>query len=139
MAKQTGIGTVIQVDDSGGIARDISDDITNYDISIAQNGIDVTTIGNSAMAKLIGLKDLTVTLSGIFDAASNKWHTIFGTTSGVRTFDVRVGGNTTGYPRLQAEMVITSSDISQGNDGNMTVTASMALQDGSDPTWDTVP
>ena len=43
MAKQTGIGTVIQVDDSSGTARDISDDITNYDINIAQNTIDVTT------------------------------------------------------------------------------------------------
>ena len=56
MAKQTGIGTVIQVDDSAGTARDISDDITNYDIGIAQNTIDVTTISKSAMETLVGLK-----------------------------------------------------------------------------------
>ena len=139
MAKQTGIGTVIQVDDSAGTARDISDDITNYDIGIAQNTIDVTTISKSAMEKLIGLKDLTVTLSGIFDAAANKWHAVFGTTSGVRTVDIRIGGDTTGNPRLQAEMVVTNYDISQGADGNMTVTAGLVLQNGTDPTFDTVP
>jgi hypothetical protein len=60
MAKQTGLGDYIAVDDSGGSARDISDNITNYDIAIAQNLIDATTISKSAMEKLIGLNDLTV-------------------------------------------------------------------------------
>ena len=68
MAKQTGLGDYIAVDDSGGSARDISDNITNYDIAIAQNLIDATTISKSAMEKLIGLNDLTVTLTGVFDS-----------------------------------------------------------------------
>jgi len=139
MAKQTGIGTVIQVDDSSGTARDISDDITNYDINIAQNSIDVTTISKSAMERLIGLGDLTVSISGVFDAASNKWHDVFGTRTGVRTFDVRIGGDTSGNPRLQAEMIVLGSNISQGADGSITCSADLSLENGTDPTWDTVP
>ena len=91
------------------------------------------------MEKLIGLKDLTVTLSGNYDAAANKWHAVFGTTSGTRTVDIRIGGDSSGNPRLQAEMVVTNYDISQGADGNMTVTAGLVLENGADPTFDTVP
>ena len=71
MAKQTGLGDYIAVDDSGGTARDLSTDITNYDVAIAQNSIDATSISKSAFERLIGLNDLTVTLTGVADFASN--------------------------------------------------------------------
>ena len=36
MAKQTGLGDYVAVDDSGGSARDISNDIGDYGINIPQ-------------------------------------------------------------------------------------------------------
>ena len=82
MAKQTGLGDYIAVDDSGGSARDISDNIVSYEIGNSQNMLDSTTISKSAMERLIGIGDLTVSLSMIFDAASNKSHDVFKTKSG---------------------------------------------------------
>ena len=139
MAKQTGLGDYIAVDDSGGNPRDLSTDITNYDVSIAQNTIDVTSISKSAFERLIGLNDLTVTLTGVADFASNLAHDVFKTRSGTRTFDLRIGGNTSTNPRLISEMVITDFAYSRGTDGSLGWTAGLALQSGTTPGYDTVP
>ena len=139
MAKVSGLGDYIAVDDSGGTARDISTDITNYDVAVAQNTIDVTSISKSALERLIGLNDLTVSLSGVADFASNLAHDVFKVTSGTGTFDLRIGGNTSSNPRLQSEMIITDMTYNRGTDGTMTWTANLALQSGTTPTYDTVP
>ena len=139
MAKQTGLGDYIAVDDSGGNPRDLSTDIRNYDVSIAQNTIDVTSISKSAFERLIGLNDLTVTLTGVADFACNLAHDVFKTRSGTRTFDLRIGGNTSTNPRLISEMVITDFAYSRGTDGSLGWTAGLALQSGTTPAYDTVP
>ena len=139
MAKQTGLGDYIAVDDSGGTARDISDNITNYDISIAKALIDVTTISKSAMERLFGLGALQISLTMAFDAAANKQHAVFKTRTGIRTFTLSIGGNTSGNPRLQAECLISDYNFSRGTDGTATATASLQLQRGTVPTYDTVP
>ena len=137
MAKQSGLGDYIAVDDSGGTARDISDNITNYEIGNSQNLLDSTTISKSAMERLIGLGDLSISLSGIFDKASNKSHDVFKTKSGIRTFTLAVGGDTTGYPELEAECLVADYNLSRGNDGGLTWSATLTLQDGTVPTWGT--
>ena len=137
MAKQSGLGDYVAVDDSAGIIRDLSDDITNYEIGNSQNLLDSTSIGSSGMEKIIGLGDLTITLSGIFDAASNKAHDVFKTKSGVRTVTIAIGGNTTGYPELEAECLVGDYNLSRGNDGALTWSVTLPLQDGTVPTWGT--
>ena len=139
MAKQTGLGDYIAVDDSGGTARDISDNVTNFDITVNQALIDVTTISKSAMERLIGLGDLQVTLTMAFDAAANKQHAVFENRAGTRTFDLRIGGNTSSNPRLQAECLISDYNFSRGTDGTATTTATLQLQSGTVPDYDTVP
>ena len=138
MAKQSGLGDYIAVDDSGGSARDISDNITNYEIGNSQNLLDATTISKSAMERLIGLGDLSISLSLIFDKASNKGHDVFKTKSGTRTVTIAIGGNTSGYPKLEAECLVADYNISRGNDGSLTSSATLNLQSGTVPTWSTV-
>jgi len=138
MAKQSGLGDYIAVDDSGGSARDISDNITNYEIGNTQNLLDSTTISKSAMERLIGLGDLSISLSGIFDAASNKSHDVFKTKSGTRTVTLAVGGNTSSNPKLEAECLVADYNVSRGNDGSLTWAATLNLQSGTVPTWSTV-
>ena len=138
MAKQTGLGDYIAVDDSGGSARDISDNIVSYEIGKTQNMLDATTISKSAMERLIGLGDLTVSLAMIFDAASNKSHDVFKTKSGTRTFDLRVGGNSSSNPKLTAEMLVGEYNVSRGNDGSLTSSVTLNLQNGTVATWTTV-
>ena len=138
MAKQSGLGDYIALDDSGGTARDISDNITNYDIGNTQALLDSTTISKSAMERLIGLGDLTVGITGIFDAASNKIHDVLKTKSGTRTLTICIGGNTSGNPKLEAEVLVADYNISRGTDGSLGVTASLMLQSGTVPTFSTV-
>ena len=72
MAKQSGLGDYIAVDDSGGSASDISDNITNYEIGNTQNLLDATTISKSAFERLIGLGDLSISLSLVFERQAIK-------------------------------------------------------------------
>ena len=138
MAKQSGLGDYIAVDDSGGSARDISNDITGYSINIPQNLFEITGIDKSAMERLVGLGDGTVTLNGVCNFASNKSHDVFKTRTATRTFDLRIGGNTSSNPQLTMEMLVTEYNIERGDDGALTWTASLSLQSGTTPTWSTV-
>jgi hypothetical protein len=138
MAIQTGLGDYIAVDDSGGSARDISDNVQSYEIGNSQNLLDSTTVSKSALQRLIALGDLQVTINGMFDAASNKSHDVFKTKSGTRTFDLRIGGNSSSNPQLTAEMLVADYNLSRGTDGALNFTASLMLQSGTVPTWGTV-
>ena len=137
MAKQTGLGDYVAVDDSGGTARDISNDITSYSINVPQNMFEVTGVDKSAVERIVGLNDYTVSINGVFDKASNKAHDVFKTRTGTRTVTIAIGGNTTGYPELEAEMLVTEYNLERGDDGALTWTAGLSLESGTTPTWGT--
>jgi hypothetical protein len=139
MAKQTGLGEYVAVDDSGGTVRDISNDISGgYGINIAQDLLETTGLDKSARERLTGMSDGDVTLTGTFNAASNKSHDVFKTRTTARTFDLRVGGNTSGYPKLAMEMVIANYNIARDSAGVLTWTATLNLSNGTVPAWSTV-
>ena len=91
MAKQTGLGDVFKVDDSGGTLRTISNDIVDYGINIAQELIDTTGLDKSARERITGMSDSDVTLNGVFNATSNMSHDVFKTRTGTRTVTLQVG------------------------------------------------
>ena len=138
MAKQTGLGDYLAVDDSGGTARDISNDVGDYGINIAQELIDTTGLDKSARERITGMSDSDVTITGFFNAASNKSHDVFKTRTGTRTFDLRIGGNSSSNPKLAMEMQVASYNITRGSDGSLGFTAGMNLADGTVPAWTTV-
>ncbi len=140
MAKQTGMGDYIAVDDSGGNPRDISSNVSSLSIGNSQNLLEATGVDKSGVERLVGLSDGTVTLGGTFDAASNKEHAVLAEGRGAtRTFDYRIGGNSSTNPRLQMEMVIGAYNFDRGTDGSATWSCDLSLQDGTVPDWDTVP
>lgn len=139
MAKVTGLGDYLAIDDSGGTARDISDNVTSLTINSSQNLFDVTTLSKSAIERLIGLNDLTIDVTATVDTAANKSLAVFKILSGTRTITYSMGGNTSGKPRLQVECLMTGAPISRGADGALEISANFALQSGTVPTWDTVP
>jgi len=138
MAKQTGLGDYLAVDDSGGTPRDISNDIGDYGINISQELIETTGLDKSARERITGMSDSDVTLNGFFNPASNKSHDVFKTRTGTRTFDLRIGGNTSSNPKLAMEMQVASYNISRGSDGSLTWTAGLNLADGTVPVYSTV-
>jgi len=138
MAKQTGLGDYLAIDDSGGTARDLSNDLTSYSVNTPQNMFEVTGIDKSAVERIIGLNDYTLTVNGVFNKASNKSHDVFKTRTGTRTVTLAIGGNTSGYPKLEAEMLVTEYNLERGDDGGLTWSAGLSLQSGTVPTWSTV-
>ena len=138
MAKQTGLGDYVAVDDSGGTVRDISNDIGDYGVNIAQELVTVTGLDKSAQERITGMSDGDITLNGFFNAASNKSHDVFKTRTGTRTVDIRIGGNSSSNPKVSMEMQIASYALTRGSDGSLTWSVTLNLADGTVPTWSTV-
>src|SRR5262245_56289971 len=94
MAKTTGLAwTTLSVDDSGGVARDIRNDITSFDFATPRDVQEVTGIDKSAMERLLLLADFSINLNGVFDPATNLAHDVFKTvpsTSVARTVSITV-------------------------------------------------
>lgn len=131
MAKESGLGATISVDDSGGTLRDISNDVLSFSVNTPQGLLDVTGVDKSAMERVLGLSDGTVQLQVAFnDAAPTGSHTVFKTRTGTRTFTWAQSGQT-----LTMEMLIGESSWARGNDGSLIGTISMSLQSGTVPTW----
>lgn len=134
MAKETGLGiTTLSVDDSGGSARAIVNDITNFSFSTPRGIQDVTGVDKSAMERLLLLADAQVQLNGVFNDASNAAHDVFKTvpsTSVARTVTFVVSGQT-----LPNEMLFSDYALTRATDGSLTWTAPGALANGTVPTW----
>ena len=135
MAKQTGLGDYLAIAASGGPVRAISHDIGEYGINIAQELVETTGLDKSARERITGMSDGDVTVSGFFNAASNKSHDVFKTRTGTRTFDLRIGGNSSSNPKLAMEMQVASYAITRGGDGSLTWSATLTLSDGTVPAW----
>ena len=138
MAKQTGLGDYVAVDDSGGSARDISNDTVNLTINQGQALQDITGIDKSAVERLALLGDVTLTLNGVYNSASNKSHDVFKTLSAARTLTYCVGGNTSSNPKFECEVLIESYNLDRAADGSLTWSANLSLQSGTVPAWSTV-
>lgn len=133
MAKESGLGMAIAIDDSGGSARTISNDLTNFDFAIPRAVQDVTGIDKSAMERLLLLADFSITANGIFNDASNQSHDVFKTvssTSVARTVTITVSGQT-----LPNETFFTDYSLARGADGALTWSAPGVLTGGTVPTW----
>jgi len=133
MAKESGLGMSVAIDDSSGSARTISNDITNLDWSTPRAVQDITGLDKSATERLLLLADFSVTLNGVFNDASNMSHAVFATvpsTSVARTTTITVSGQV-----LACEAFYSDYSLSRGNGGELTWTAPGALSGGAVPTW----
>ena len=133
MAKESGLGMSVAVDDSGASARTISNDITNLDWTTPREVQDITGLDKSARETLLTLADFTITINGIFNAASNMSHDVFKTvssTSVARTVTLAVSGQT-----LPNETNFTDYGLNRGTTGELTYTAPGVLAGGTVPTW----
>lgn len=133
MAKETGLGMSIAVDDSGGTARTISNDVISLDFSTPRGVQDVTGLDKSAVERLLTMADGQVTLNGVFNDAANQSHDVLKTvpsTSVVRTVTITVSGQV-----LAMEMIFSDYALSRSASGELTWSAPGQLADGSVPTW----
>jgi len=133
MAKETGLGMSVAVDDSSGSARTISNDITNLDWATPRDEQDITGLDKSAHERLLTLADFSTTLSGVFNDASNMSHDVFKTvpsSSVARTVTIGISGQT-----LACEAFFSDYALSRSSSGELTWSAPGALSGGAVPTW----
>jgi hypothetical protein len=133
MAKESGLGMAVAVDDAAGSAQTISNDILSVSIGTPRGVQDITGIDKSAIERLLLLADGSITLNGVFNSAADESHDVFksvSTTSVVRTVTITISGQV-----MAMEMFFSDYVVSRGTDGSLTWTAPAVLQNGSVPTW----
>ena len=133
MAKESGLGMTVAIDDSGGSARTISNDITSIDWATPREEQDITGLDKSARERLLLLADFTVSISGVFNDASNMSHAVLSTvpsTSVARTTTLTISGQV-----LAGELFYTDYALGRSSSGELTWSAPGALAGGAVPTW----
>jgi len=131
MAKITGLGMTITVEDSAAMARDISEDINTFNIVENNELIDVTGVDKFARERLVGLADAELQISGPFDTGTNKAHDVFKDKTNAREF-VLTWADMTEYT-LTA--VIESYNVVRGDNGAMTYSVTARQADGTTGQW----
>ena len=133
MAKESGFGMTVAVDDSSGSARALANDITNIDFATPRATQDVTGLDKSAFERLLLLADFTITINGVFNDASNLSHAVFSTVPSsavARTTTIVHSGQT-----LPGELFYTDYSLSRATSGELTWSAPGLLSGGVVPTW----
>jgi hypothetical protein len=135
MAKASGVGqTTLSVDDSGGTARAIKNDVTGWNFSTPRGVQDITGVDKSAIERLLLLADFSVTLNGVFNTnGTTGAHDVFKTvpsTSVNRTVTITVNGVT-----MACETLFSDYQLTRAADGALTWQAPGSLADGAVPTW----
>jgi hypothetical protein len=133
MAKESGLGMTVAIDDSGTTARTISNDITSIDWATPREEQDITGLDKSARERLLLLADFTVSISGVFNDASNMSHDVFKTvpsSSVARTTTLTISSQV-----LAGELFYTDYALGRSSSGELTWSAPGALAGGVVPTW----
>lgn len=135
MAKEPGFPFAVIVDDSGGTARTISNDVGSLQFATPRGVQDITGVDLSAIERQLLLADMSVTFSApaFNDTANTGFHMVFRTvssTSVARTCSLAVSGNT-----LAPEVLFTDYQLSRGTDGSLTSSVPGVLANGAVPTW----
>jgi len=137
VAKTSGLGAQIQVADSGGTQRDISNDVTDWTLSTPVALQDITGNDKSAHEKLALLRDLTVSLKMVFNSAANMSHAVFSTitTSPNNRATTIYPTSNHSTPVMTANVLYSAYNLTRGADGALTTQADGSLADGAVPTW----
>ena len=137
MAKTSGLGATITVADAGGTSRTISNDITDFTMATPVALQDVTGVDKSAHEKLALLRDYTLQLKGVFNAAANMSHAVFSTitTSPVNRATSVFPTSSGSTPVMTANLLYSAYNITRAAAGELTFQADGTLADGAVPTW----
>lgn len=126
-----GKSTDFELDDTGGSSRNISDVLTSVDFPETIETAETTAFGATSKSYIVGLKDATISLSGIWDATVDGYIG-GGAEPASRTFIYGPAGDTGGNVKYTGEAIVTSYSIS--NPVGDVVTFSLDLQVTGDVT-----
>lgn len=136
MAKISGLGATVIVDDSSSSAQTISNDLTDFQFSTPRAVQDITGVDKSAHERLLLLADYSGTLKGVFNTASNMSHAVFKTVPSTSVNrNVKIEPTSGSTPYLSCLCVLTNYDITRAAGGELTWSVTAQLADGTVPSW----
>lgn len=136
MAKTSGLGATVLVDDSSSSAQTISNDVTDFSFQTPRTVQDITGVDKSAKERLLTLADASFSLKGVFNTAANMSHAVFKTVpSTTVNRNVKIEPTSGSTPFLSCLCAVSSYDITRGADGSLTWQVKADLADGTVPTW----
>ena len=112
MAFTHGKDSVFKLDNSGGSLTDISTYVNNVDFPETADVSETTTLGADNKTYIAGLKDATISLSGLWDSTADA---IFGAVVGqsaTLSFEYSPEGTTGGNVKYTGEAILTSYAVS---------------------------
>ena len=112
MAFVHGGDSVFKIDNAGGSLTDISAFVNNVDFPETADVAETTTLGASNKTYISGLKDATISLSGVWDATADA---IFGAVVGqaaTLSYEYSPQGTTGGNVKYTGECILTNYAIS---------------------------
>ena len=119
-----GKSTDFAIDDTGGTSRNISDTLTDVSFPQTIDTAETTAFGSSNKSYIVGLKDTTISVSGIWDATVDGY--LSGTEPASRSFIFGPAGSTGGNVKYTGEAIMTN--YSQSNPVGDVVTFSADFQ-----------
>ena len=105
-----GKSTHFEIDDTAGSSQDISDTLTSVDFPETIETAETTAFGATSKSYIVGLRDATISVSGIWDATVDSY--FIGTEPASRTFIYGPAGNTAGNVKYTGECILTSYSLS---------------------------
>ena len=132
MAKSSGMGMTVTIDNESGTGQNVSNDITNLTFNTTRGMQDITGVDKSAMERLLLLSDFQMNATFVWNAAANpsSWGLLSTyTDNDTRTVVIVVGGKT-----LTAECVLGDVAWSMSG-GYLSASATFQLANGTAAAW----
>jgi len=105
-----GKSTHFSIDDTAGSPQDISDTLTSVDFPETIETAETTAFGATSKSYIVGLRDATISVSGIWDATVDGY--FIGTEPASRSFEYGPAGDGSGAVKYTGEAILTSYSIS---------------------------
>lgn len=146
MSKRIGKHVIVIIDDSGGTARTITNDVTAINgMPLTYGKIEVGGYGQD-MSYLVGRGDSEITLDCLFNpTATTGSHTVLSGIVGgntARTMTIQIGNNATptaGDPEWEGEVLCHTYTVTPDLNGAVTCQAVLVPASGNTlPAWGTV-
>ena len=106
-----GKSTDFAIDDPGGSSRNISNTLTDVSFPQTIDTAETTAFGSSNKSYIVGLKDTTISVTGLWDATVDGY--LSGTEPASRSFIFGPAGSSGGNVKYSGEAIMTN--YSQGN------------------------
>ena len=119
-----GKSTDFALDDTGGSSRNLSNTLTDVSFPQTIDTAETTAFGSSNKSYIVGLKDGSFSVSGIWDATVDGY--LSGTEPASRSFIYGPAGSTGGNVKYTGEAIMTNYSVS--NPVGDVVTYSLDLQ-----------